>query len=96
MVLLPPPGENAPDEALTWCARTTSGAAEVELPSAIPAFIEACGKLAGEAVERGNLARAQGLIELAGYLAGWRAASSKGWVPGGARPVAYTGNKCTN
>ena len=40
----------------------------MELPSAIPAFLEACGKLAGEAAERGELARAKALIELAGRL----------------------------
>ena len=40
----------------------------VELPSAIPAFLEACGKLAGEAVRRGDLARARAFIELAGCV----------------------------
>jgi hypothetical protein len=37
----------------------------VELPSAIPAFLEACGKLAEEAVRRCDNARARELIELA-------------------------------
>jgi len=38
-------------------------AATIQLPSAIPAFLEACGKLAEEAAERGELARARALIE---------------------------------
>jgi len=41
----------------------------VELPSAIPAFLEACGKLAGEAVRCGDNARARELIELARRVA---------------------------
>jgi hypothetical protein len=44
-------------------------AATVELPSAIPAFLEACGKLAGEATARGEHVLARKLIELAGRVA---------------------------
>ncbi len=39
-----------------------------ELPSAIPAFLEACGKLAGEATARGEHVLARELIELAGRV----------------------------
>jgi hypothetical protein len=41
----------------------------VELSSAIPAFLEACGKLAGEATSRGEHLLARELIELAGRVA---------------------------
>jgi hypothetical protein len=41
----------------------------VELPSAIPAFLEACGKLAGEATARGEHVLAREFIELAGRVA---------------------------
>jgi len=41
--------------------RTTGGAAE--LPSGIPSFLEACGKLAAEAAARGDLTRARDLVE---------------------------------
>jgi hypothetical protein len=38
---------------------------DVDLPSAIPAFLEACAKMAGEAAARGDYARAHHLIGLA-------------------------------
>ena len=41
----------------------------VELPSAVPAFLEACGKLAGEATAQGDHLLARELIELAGRMA---------------------------
>jgi hypothetical protein len=37
----------------------------MELPSAIPAFLDACGKLAGEAAARGDGALAQRLLTIA-------------------------------
>ncbi len=40
-------------------ANTVKGAAGVELPSAIPAFLEACGRLAAQAARRGNLTTAR-------------------------------------
>jgi hypothetical protein len=44
----------------------------MDLPSAIPAFLEACGKLAGEAAERGDRSRARVLIQLARRAASGR------------------------
>ncbi len=49
--------------------RPVEGAADVALPSAVPAFLEACAKLAREAEGRGDHARAQELIDLAGRVA---------------------------
>jgi hypothetical protein len=43
---------------------------EVLLPDALPAFLEACGKLAAEAARRGDLRRAHELTELAARAAG--------------------------
>ena len=37
---------------------------DAELPSAIPAFVEACGKLAGDAAALGELAAARRLLEM--------------------------------
>jgi len=36
-----------------------------DLPSDIPSFLEACGKLAGEAVSRGDLVQAKEILERA-------------------------------
>jgi hypothetical protein len=37
----------------------------MELPSAVPAFLEACGKLAGEAASRGHREKALAVLDLA-------------------------------
>jgi hypothetical protein len=50
-----PPGGRASAEAIP----------EVDLPSAIPAFLEACGKLAGEAAARGDLQHAREILKRA-------------------------------
>ena len=50
-------------------AKTLKGAAGVELPSAIPAFLEACGKLAAEAAQRGDLSKARDLADKAAQVA---------------------------
>jgi hypothetical protein len=42
---------------------------EARLPDALPAFLEACGKLAAEAARRGDLRRAHELTELAARAA---------------------------
>jgi hypothetical protein len=44
-------------------------ASAVDLPSAIPAFLEACGKLAGEAAACGDWDRARELIAVAARVA---------------------------
>ncbi len=50
-------------------ARPLGRAADVELPSAIPAFLEACAKLANEAAARGDVTTAQELIAKAARAA---------------------------
>jgi hypothetical protein len=50
-------------------ARRGKGAGGRELPSGIPAFLEACAKVAGEAVARGDLARARELFASAARVA---------------------------
>jgi hypothetical protein len=64
-----PGAPGAASKALVNVAGTRRSAATKELPSAIPAFLEACGKLAGEATARGEHVQARELIELAGCLA---------------------------
>jgi len=59
----------APNAAPQETAARVEVVHPVELPSAIPAFLEACGKLAGEAVRCGDHARARELIDLAGRVA---------------------------
>ena len=66
-----PCAENAPGAGTSGREGTVDVAPVFELPSAIPAFLEACGKLAGEALRRGDNARALALIDLA-----WRVASA--------------------
>lgn len=39
-------------------------AEERALPSAVPPFLEACGRLAGEAAARGDFARARELMDV--------------------------------
>jgi len=60
--------EGARDAATAGVARPVVRAADLELPSAIPAFLEACAKLAAEAAGRGDLPRARILIALAGCI----------------------------
>jgi hypothetical protein len=43
------------------------------LPSAVPSFLEACAKLAGEAAARGDFNRARELVEKAARVAALRA-----------------------
>jgi hypothetical protein len=66
-------------------ARATAEAAETRgervtrdpdpdhLPSAVPSFLEACAKLAGEAAARGDFTRARELVEKAARVAALRA-----------------------
>jgi len=42
------------------------------LPSAVPSFLEACARLAGEAAARGDFDRARALIEKAARVAALR------------------------
>ena len=44
----------------------------VDLPSAIPAFLEACGKLAGEAAARGDASGVRVLVAKAGQVSALR------------------------
>jgi len=46
------------------------------LPSAVPSFLEACAKLAGEAAARGDFVRARELIEKAARVAAVREATA--------------------
>jgi hypothetical protein len=50
-------------------ARAAATPADAELPSAIPAFLEACAKLAADAAARGDHARAREVIEVAVRMA---------------------------
>jgi hypothetical protein len=59
----------APNTAPQEAAARAEVVHPVELPSAIPAILEACKKLAGEAAARGEHVLARELIELAGRVA---------------------------
>ena len=45
---------------------------DLHLPSAVPSFLEACAKLAGEAAARGDFGRARALVEKAARVAALR------------------------
>ena len=64
-----PGAAGAPNTAPQEAAALAEVVHPVELPSAIPAFLEACGKLAGEATARSDHVLARDLIELAGRVA---------------------------
>ncbi len=59
----------APSAAISGSAKPIEMGGAVELPSAIPSFIEACGKLAGEAAARGDLEQAREILERAARAA---------------------------
>jgi hypothetical protein len=70
-----PGAQNAPDAAES-APPTPVGSArpgtERTLPDPLPSFLEACGKLASEAVARGDARRARELTELAASAAAAR------------------------
>ena len=64
-----PGAASAVSEAAVDASGSLRSAATKELPSAIPAFLEACVRLAGEAAARGEHMLARELIELASRVA---------------------------
>ncbi len=61
-----------PDAGISGCARPVEAVGAIELPSAIPSFIEACAKLAGVAAGRRDVAAAKDLLEKARRVAALR------------------------
>jgi hypothetical protein len=64
-------GGTGPADASGRVATDTDGTG---LPSAVPSFLEACAKLAGEAAARGDFTRARELVEKAARVAALRPA----------------------
>jgi hypothetical protein len=67
------PGSTEPPDA---SGRVATAPHDDALPSAVPSFLEACAKLAGEAAARGDFARARELVEKAARVAELREVAS--------------------
>jgi len=59
------PNSAAPGADGARGAIASEGAAGIELPTAVPAFLEACAKLAADAAARGDVAGAREIIDKA-------------------------------
>jgi hypothetical protein len=61
--------EDARGAARTRAASPPVSATHIDLPSAIPVFLDACGRLASDAAARGDLATARDLADKAARVA---------------------------